>query len=151
MSTSSKPLAFSPRLRNGEYAEAHPLSAEILDSIENTRLLYVALLLHDIAKGRDQDHSEAGGEVARELCPRFGLSRSETDIVVWLVENHLVMSHYAQNRDSSDPKTSADFAAIVKSRERLKLLLVLTVADIRGVGPGSVERLERGAVTQSLL
>ncbi len=131
-----KTIGVLAKIALGEYAEDHPLSAEILDSIENTRLLYVALLLHDIAKGRDQDHSEAGGEVARVLCPRFGLSRSETDIVVWLVENHLVMSHYAQNRDSSDPKTSADFAAIVKSRERLKLLLVLTVADIRGVGPG---------------
>ncbi len=124
------------RIELGEYEKDHPLSVEIFNSIENSRLLYVALLLHDIAKGRDQDHSEAGRDVALELCPRFGLSRAETDIVAWLVENHLVMSHFAQNRDISDPKTVADFAAIVQSRERLKLLLVLTVADIRGVGPG---------------
>lgn len=124
------------RIELGEYAEDHPLSVEIFRSIGNSRLLYVALLLHDIAKGRDEDHSEAGRDVALTLCPRFGLSRAETDIVAWLVENHLVMSHYAQNRDVSDPKTTADFAAIVKSRERLKLLLVLTVSDIRGVGPG---------------
>ncbi len=131
-----KTIGVLAKIALGEYAKDHPLSAEILDSIENQRLLYVALLLHDIAKGRDQDHSEAGGDVARALCPRLGLSRSETDIVVWLVENHLVMSHFAQNRDISDPKTISDFAKIVKSRERLKLLLVLTVADIRGVGPG---------------
>ncbi len=124
------------RIELGKYAEDHPLSVEIFQSIENRRLLYVALFLHDIAKGRNEDHSIAGREVAKKLCPRFGLSRAETDIVAWLVENHLVMSHYAQNRDLSDPRTSSDFAAIVKSRERLKLLLVLTVADIRGVGPG---------------
>ena len=120
----------------GDFDDDHPLSAEIFESIENSRLLYVALLLHDIAKGRDEDHSEAGRDVANKLCPRFGLSKAETAIVAWLVENHLVMSHYAQNRDVTDPKTASEFARIVKSRERLKLLLVLTVADIRGVGPG---------------
>ncbi len=124
------------RIELGDYEKDHPLSTEIFATIKNRRLLYVALLLHDIAKGRDEDHSIAGARVAREVCPRFGLSRAETDIVAWLVENHLVMSHYAQNRDVTDPKTIADFAAIVKSRERLKLLLVLTVSDIRGVGPG---------------
>jgi [protein-PII] uridylyltransferase len=124
------------RIELGDYAEEHPLSVEIFRSIENSRLLYVALLLHDIAKGRDEDHSIAGWDIAKVLCPRFGLSKAETDIIAWLVKNHLVMSHFAQNRDLSDPKTSSDFAAIVKSRERLKLLLVLTVADIRGVGPG---------------
>jgi len=120
----------------GDYKEEHPLTWEIFDSIENSRLLYVALLLHDIGKGLDQDHSEAGRDVALQLCPRFGLSRAETDIVAWLVENHLTMSHFAQNRDLSDLKTISDFAELVQSRERLKLLLVLTVCDIRGVGPG---------------
>ena len=124
------------KIETGEYAQDHPLSVEIFASIENSRLLYVALLLHDIAKGRDEDHSTAGRTVALSLCPRLGLTKAETEIVAWLVENHLVMSHFAQNRDLSDPQTISDFVDIVKTRERLKLILVLTVADIRGVGPG---------------
>ena len=120
----------------GQLAEDHPLSTEIMVTVENTRILYVALLLHDIAKGRNEDHSIAGARVARELCPRFGLSMAETETVAWLIEQHLVMSHFSQTRDVHDPKTARDLAQIVQSPERLKLLLVLTVADIRAVGPG---------------
>ena len=68
--------------------------------------------------------------------PRLGLTASETETAAWLVEHHLAMSLFAQSRDLNDPKTLRDFAALVQSRERLKLLLVLTVADIRAVGPG---------------
>ena len=93
-------------------------------------------LLHDIAKGRDEDHSIAGARIARELGPRLGLNASETETAAWLVEHHLSMSLFAQSRDLNDPKTLRDFAALVQSRERLKLLLLLTVADIRAVGPG---------------
>jgi [protein-PII] uridylyltransferase len=124
------------RIDMGELGEEYPLSTEILKTNRNTHLLYVALLLHDIAKGRDRDHSEAGRDIALQLCPRLGLSRAESDIVAWLVEHHLTMSHYAHNRDISDPKTVTDFVYVVQSLERLKLLLVLTVADISGVGPG---------------
>jgi [protein-PII] uridylyltransferase len=98
--------------------------------------LYVAVLLHDIAKGRAEDHSEAGARVARRVCPAMGLSAADTETVAWLVENHLLMSMTAQTRDLNDRKTIDDFAAVVQSVERLKLLLVLTVCDIRGVGPG---------------
>ena len=96
----------------------------------------MALFLHDIAKGRIEDHSIAGARVARRLCPRFGLSPAETETVAWLVEQHLVMSTVAQSRDLSDRVTIQNFAEVVQSVERLKLLTMLTTADIKGVGPG---------------
>ncbi len=94
------------------------------------------MLLHDIAKGRKEDHSIAGARVARTLCPRFGLTPAETETVVWLVRHHLLMSETAQMRDLSDYKTITDFAEVVQSPERLRLLVILTVVDIRAVGPG---------------
>jgi [protein-PII] uridylyltransferase len=103
---------------------------------EHRTLLYVALFLHDIAKGRIEDHSIAGARIARRFCPRLGLSPLDTDTVAWLVEKHLVMSTVAQSRDLSDRKTIENFAAVVQSLERMKLLTVLTTADIRAVGPG---------------
>ena len=100
------------------------------------RVLYVALFLHDIAKGRIEDHSIAGARIARRLCPRLGFNAAETELVAWLVEVHLVMSTVAQSRDLSDRKTIENFAAVVQSLERMKLLTILTTADIRAVGPG---------------
>ena len=94
------------------------------------------MFLHDIAKGRIEDHSIAGARVARRLCPRLGFSAVDTETVAWLIENHLVMSSVAQSRDLSDRKTIENFAAVVQSAERLKLLTILTTADIRAVGPG---------------
>lgn len=123
-------------IESGRLKEDHPLAADLIRSISNRRALYVALFLHDVAKGRPEDHSLAGAELASRLCPRFGLTPAETETVVWLVKEHLTMSAIAQSRDLSDPATIAGFAAIVQSPERLKLLLILTVADIRGVGPG---------------
>lgn len=120
----------------GREAEAHPLTAQIMPGIEDRMSLYVAVLLHDIAKGRPEDHSVAGARVARKLCQRFGLSPKQTETVVWLIEEHLVMSMVAQTRDLNDRKTIVDFADKVRSMERLKMLLVLTVCDIRAVGPG---------------
>jgi len=102
----------------------------------NRTVLYVTLFLHDIAKGRIEDHSIAGARVARRLCPRLGFSPADTETVAWLIENHLVMSSVAQSRDLSDRKTIENFAAVVQSAERLKLLAILTTADIRAVGPG---------------
>ena len=122
--------------RGGSSGEL-PLSTEIIKAIKNRRVLYVAAFLHDIGKGRTEDHSIVGAQIARELCPRFGLTAGETETVAWLIEQHLTMSNIAQSRDISDPKTIRDFAAIVQSLERLKLLLLLTVADIRAVGPGT--------------
>ncbi|GJM03862.1 MAG: bifunctional uridylyltransferase/uridylyl-removing enzyme [Rhodomicrobium sp.] len=121
----------------GEAGEALPLSHDVIHTVKNRRALYVAAFIHDIAKGRPEDHSIAGAEVARELCPRLGLNGAETDTVAWLIEEHLTMSQYAQSRDLNDPQTIKDFAKIVQSRERLKLLVILTVCDIRAVGPGT--------------
>jgi [protein-PII] uridylyltransferase len=120
----------------GEAGESHPLSHRIFKTIVNRRALYLAAFLHDIGKGQREDHSKVGARVARKLGPRLGLSPGEIEIVVWLIENHLVMSTFAQTRDIGDPKTIRDFAGIVGTPERLKLLLTLTVADIRAVGPG---------------
>ena len=124
-------------IEHGELADELPLSTEIVSSIQNRRALYVAALLHDIGKGRPEDHSIIGAEIARGLCPRLGLTKAETDTVCWLVREHLTMSDISQRRDLADPKTIRDFADVVQTPERLKLLLLLTVADIRAVGPGT--------------
>ncbi len=124
------------QIEAGRLVEDHPLVSEFLPGIANRRALYVAAFLHDIAKGRLEDHSIAGAEVARKLCPRLGLSKAESETVAWLVEDHLIMSNMAQGRDLTDPRTAEALAAKVQTVERLKLLLVLTVCDIRAVGPG---------------
>ena len=125
------------RIGDGKFADSLPLSTEIFSSVENKRALFVAALLHDVGKGRKEDHSIVGARIARQLGPRFGLSAAETETVAWLIEEHLTMSDIAQRRDLADPKTVRDFATVVQSPERLKLLLLLTVADIRAVGPGT--------------
>ncbi len=123
-------------IERGGSAGELPLSTELIKTIQNRRVLYVACFLHDIGKGRIEDHSLVGAKIAKKLCPRLGLTPAETDTVVWLIEQHLTMSNVAQSRDITDPKTVRDFADIVQSPERLKLLLLLSVADIRAVGPG---------------
>jgi len=124
-------------IERGELKSDHPLSTAILQKqIASRRVLYVAVLLHDIAKGRGGDHSVIGAEIALKLCPRFGLDPAETETVSWLVRYHLLMSSTAFKRDLADPKTIEDFARQVQSPERLRLLLILTVVDIRAVGPG---------------
>ena len=124
-------------IERGDDARMHPLSHSLMPGLKKSRdALYVAVLLHDIAKGRPEDHSTAGARIARRICPHMGLSAADTETVAWLVENHLLMSMTAQTRDLNDRKTIEDFASVVQSVERLKLLLILTVCDIRGVGPG---------------
>lgn len=124
------------RIEQGELQEDHPLASGIFDQIASRRALYVAVLLHDIAKGRGGDHSVIGAEIALKLGPRFGLTPAETETVSWLVRHHLLMSATAFKRDLSDFKTILDFTAIVQSPQRLMMLLILTVVDIRAVGPG---------------
>jgi [protein-PII] uridylyltransferase len=123
----------------GRLEERHSLVADILPTIVNRRVLYLGLFLHDIAKGRKEDHSIVGAEVAQSLCPRLGFTQAETESVSWLVEHHLLMSSVAQSRDLSDRLTIETFASVVQSMERLKMLLVLTVCDISAVGPGVLD------------
>ena len=119
----------------GALADELPVSSQVVHKIQSRRALYLAVFMHDIAKGRSGDHSVLGAEAANRLGPRLGLSGEETETAAWLVANHLRMSRTAFKRDIDDPQTIIDFAAAVQSPERLKLLLALTVADIRAVGP----------------
>jgi [protein-PII] uridylyltransferase len=119
---------------NDEFVVASDLMRKIRP--EHRAVIYVTVLLHDIAKGRPEDHSIAGAKVARRLCPRLGFNSADTELVAWLIEEHLTMSTVAQSRDLSDTKTIENFAAVVQSVEQMKLLTILTTADIRGVGPG---------------
>jgi [protein-PII] uridylyltransferase len=123
------------KIERGDLKEEAPVASTVVHEVLSRRVLYLAVLLHDIAKGRGGDHSELGAEVAQRLCPRLGLSEEETEQVAWLVRYHLLMSNTAFKRDLDDRQTIATFAGQVQSLERLRLLLVLTVADIRAVGP----------------
>jgi [protein-PII] uridylyltransferase len=124
------------KIERGELSEDHPLATKILPGLKYRRALYVAVLLHDIAKGRGGDHSVLGAEIALELCPRMGMTEAETELVSWLVRNHLLMSAMAFKRDLADPKTIEDFLEAIDDAERLGQLAVLTIVDIRAVGPG---------------
>jgi [protein-PII] uridylyltransferase len=120
----------------GRFSEDHPLATAIMPLIEDREALFLAMLLHDTGKGGVGGQEKAGARAARQACERLGVERAKTELVAWLVEHHLMMSDFAQKRDVTDPATAAAFARIVEDPERLRLLLVLTVADIRAVGPG---------------
>ena len=122
-------------IERGERRTEHPLVSEVLLMVGSRKALYVSVLLHDIAKGRGGNHSEIGAQVARKVCPRLGLNSEETETVEWLVKQHLSFSNVAQKRDLSDSKTISDFANLVQSLERLRLLLCLTVVDMCATGP----------------
>ena len=122
-------------IERGEQRREHPVASDIMPTLGSRRALYFAVLLHDIAKGRGGSHSELGADVARKVCPTLGLSDEETETVEWLVRHHLNMSDVAQKRDLTDAKTITDFAKLVQSLERLRLLLCLTVVDMRATGP----------------
>ncbi|WP_296371497.1 [protein-PII] uridylyltransferase [Yoonia sp.] len=123
------------QIERKELIEELPVVSGILERGVNRKVLYVALLLHDIGKGRDEDHSILGAQIARKVAPRLGLNKKDCDTVEWLVRHHLMMSDTAQKRDIAEPRTVRGFAKAVKSVERLDLLTVMTVCDIRGVGP----------------
>jgi len=122
-------------IETGRLEDDHPVACAVISEVQSRQALYLSVLLHDIAKGRGGDHSVLGAEVAEKLGPQLGLSDWETETVAWLVRHHLLMSNMAFKRDLDDPKTVSDFIEIVQSPERLRLLLILTVADIRAVGP----------------
>jgi [protein-PII] uridylyltransferase len=122
-------------LERGELAEIAPVATGLVDHLQSRRALYLAMLLHDIAKGRGGDHSEIGADIALKVGPELGLTAEETETVSWLVLHHLLLSAVAFKRDIDDPKTILDVADTIQSPERLRLLLILTVADMRAVSP----------------
>jgi [protein-PII] uridylyltransferase len=118
-----------------EHAHEYPFCSQLSANFRSRWLLYVAALFHDIAKGRGGDHSTLGREDAAEFCSSHGLSPEDTQLVVFLVEQHLTMSQVAQKQDLSDPDVISSFAAMVKDERHLTALYLLTVADIRGTSP----------------
>jgi [protein-PII] uridylyltransferase len=120
-------------LERGELAEVTPVATDLVKNLQSRRALYAATLLHDIAKGRGGDHSELGAEIAHRVGPGIGLTAEETETTSWLVLHHLLLSQTAFKRDIDDPKTILDLADTIQSPERLRLLLVLTIADMRAV------------------
>jgi [protein-PII] uridylyltransferase len=123
-------------IASGELIKDHPLSVAMWPLIEDKEALFLAMLLHDTGKGGVGGQEKAGARAARAACERLGFERERIELIAWLVEHHLVMSDFAQKRDVADPRTVAAFAQVVESPERMRLLLLLTVADIRAVGPG---------------
>lgn len=123
------------QIERGVRKEDLPIASEVIHKILCRRELFMAVFMHDIAKGRPGDHSEVGAELCLKLCPRLGFNEEETETIAWLVRYHLLMSDTAFKRDIEDPKTVRDFADMVQSVERLRLLLLLTVVDIGAVGP----------------
>ena len=120
----------------GKLKAEHPTATEMVHRIDDFEALMLAMLLHDVGKGGDRGQLEDGAIAARRACDRLGIDPRRTEFVVWLVRNHLALSDYAQKRDVSDPATVRAFARLVGDPERLRTLLVLTVADVRAVGPG---------------
>ena len=132
----------------GRLQSVAPLATSLIPTLAMPRLLYLAMFLHDMAKGSGDDHAKAGAALARDMAPRFGLDAAQADMLAWLIENHLLMTMTAFKRDLADEKTIEDFVAAVQSPERLKMLLPLTVADIMAVGPDIWNNWKAGLLRQ---
>jgi [protein-PII] uridylyltransferase len=124
------------QIENGLAIDELPLSTSLMPNLLSRTELYVAMLFHDLGKGRAGDHSEIGARLVERTGPRLGLSAEQVETVAWLVRHHLLLSRTAFKRDADDPKTVSDVAEVIQSPERLRLLLIMTAADIRAVGPG---------------
>jgi len=118
-----------------EFAHEYPLCSQLISEFDRPEILYLAGLFHDIAKGRNGDHSLLGKREAKRFCMQHMLSAEDSELVSWLVENHLIMSATAQKKDLSDPKIISCFASHVRNERRLAAIYLLTVADVRGTGP----------------
>ncbi len=132
-----------------QHAHEFPLASRLIASFDKPELLYLAALFHDIAKGRGGDHSELGTVDARRFCQQHGLDKTDTELVAWLVNMHLVMSRTSQKEDISDPEVIAAFADKIGTPRRLTALYLLTVADIRGTSP-SVWNAWKGKLLEDL-
>ena len=123
------------KLRSGEYREPQPLLSEVIHNIEKPELLLLAILFHDIGKGSGKDHSIRGAEMVPRIARRLRLKREDTEILEFLVAHHLKMAHISQRRDLQDMKMIAQFAELMQTSEKLRMLYLLTFADIKAVGP----------------
>jgi len=118
-----------------EFCHEFPLASGIFHHLKYPELLYIAGLFHDIAKGRDGDHSELGAVDAYEFCIKHNISEKGSKLVSWLVKSHLKMSMTAQSKDISDPDVISEFARYIGDLKRLDYLYLLTIADIRATNP----------------
>jgi [protein-PII] uridylyltransferase len=118
-----------------EHAHEYPFCSQLIANFRKSWLLYVAALFHDIAKGRGGDHSKLGTIDAAQFCEDHAIGSEDSELIVFLVENHLTMSQVAQKQDLSDPDVIEAFARVVKDERHLTALYLLTVADIRGTSP----------------
>jgi [protein-PII] uridylyltransferase len=123
------------RLSVPDYCHEFPLASGVFQHLSNPGLLYLSGLFHDIAKGRQGDHATLGAIDAKQFCNLHGLSEKDSELVSWLVANHLIMSLTAQRKDISDPDVIRTFAKQMRSLERLDYLYLLTISDIRGTNP----------------
>ncbi|MCL4478970.1 MAG: [protein-PII] uridylyltransferase [Deltaproteobacteria bacterium] len=113
-----------------------PFTESIYNQIKNKQILMLAAFLHDIGKGHGKDHARKGSEIAHRIVLRLGISPTDADLVAFLVRNHLILSDTAQRRDLNDEKLIYEFSSLVKRRENLKMLYILTIADLKAVAPG---------------
>ncbi|MGZ9073154.1 MAG: [protein-PII] uridylyltransferase [Rhodoplanes sp.] len=141
-------LGILHKIETGQLKDVHPTASAIVGDVRSRRALYLAVLLHDIGKGRGGDHSKIGAQIALDLAPRLGLDDWETETVSWLVMYHLLMSRTAFKRDVDDSKTVMDFVETVQSPERLRMLTVLTGVDIDAVGPGIWNGWKEGLLSE---
>jgi [protein-PII] uridylyltransferase len=135
------------KIENGTLSADAPLATELFTKIKSRRALYAAMFLHDVAKGTGGKHDSEGANIAKLIAPKIGLSPEETETTIWLVENHLLMTHTAYKRDLHDAKSIDHFVSIVQSPERLKLLTILTTADIMAVGPDKWNNWKSGLLS----
>lgn len=122
-------------VESGQWSKELPLASQLAHDITDRAPLYVAMLLHDIAKGKGGGHAEKGWETTYRIARRLGLSDGQAELAAWLVRHHLLLTDVAFKRDLEDSKTIADFVHLVQSPERLRLLVLVTVADVMAVGP----------------
>lgn len=123
-------------ISSGKFSHELPIATQLMQKLNNPALLYLAVMFHDIAKGLGPNHHIRGAEIARKICERMELPANDIEMIAWLVENHLIFSRTAFRRDLNDPETLASFAKQIGTVRKLNLLVLLTVADIRAVGPG---------------